>query len=190
MPWRYGTVLVGDLNQMGLGSPSSTSHCKYLCPLATASSCHELCSARQTADASSAVMAPSDKCIHGGYAMKKLLLLGLLVAISISPAFAQWHRGGGWWGYDGGLGGRSGWLFPALITGAIVYDVTRPPPVYVQPVPVYAPVYVQSPTPEAAAPAGQFWYFCAGSNGYYPYVHECPSGWQAVPSTPPAVAVR
>ena len=24
------------------------------------------------------------------------------------------------------------------------------------------------------------WYFCAASNAYYPYVQDCPGGWQAV----------
>jgi len=29
------------------------------------------------------------------------------------------------------------------------------------------------------------WYYCENAKGYYPYVRECPSGWQAVPQTPP-----
>src|SRR5215831_359247 len=29
------------------------------------------------------------------------------------------------------------------------------------------------------------WYYCKGAKAYYPYVRECPSGWQAVPQTPP-----
>ena len=28
--------------------------------------------------------------------------------------------------------------------------------------------------------AQQYWYFCKGSNKYYPYVKECPGGWQKV----------
>jgi hypothetical protein len=31
----------------------------------------------------------------------------------------------------------------------------------------------------AAAPI--WWYWCAGEQRYYPYVRECPSGWQRVP---------
>jgi len=55
-----------------------------------------------------------------------------------------------------------------------------------------APVVVVPPTPQvyieqggaAAEPvenaAQQYWYFCKGSNKYYPYVKECPGGWQKV----------
>ena len=30
-----------------------------------------------------------------------------------------------------------------------------------------------------------YWYYCEASRGYYPYVKECPSGWKAVPPSPP-----
>ncbi len=30
------------------------------------------------------------------------------------------------------------------------------------------------------------WYYCPGQNAYYPYVKECPGGWQTVPAEPPA----
>ncbi len=33
---------------------------------------------------------------------------------------------------------------------------------------------------QGQGPAQQYWYFCRGSNGYYPYVKECPGGWQTV----------
>ncbi len=119
--------------------------------------------------------------------MKKLLLVSFLAIVSATPALAQ---GGHGWGHHGGWGWRGDWIFPALITSAILYDVTRPP-LYVQPVPVYAPTYVQSAAPEAAAaPATGDWYFCAGANAYYPYVRSCPGGWQAVPATPPGQVAR
>jgi hypothetical protein len=35
--------------------------------------------------------------------------------------------------------------------------------------------------PEGAAS----WYFCRESNGYYPYVKQCPGGWERVPARPP-----
>ena len=47
-----------------------------------------------------------------------------------------------------------------------------------------------APPPVAAAPVytdayqnqAQYWYYCQASQGYYPYVSECPSGWlQVVP---------
>ena len=37
---------------------------------------------------------------------------------------------------------------------------------------------------EAADP--QYWYYCRESSAYYPYVSECPQGWQqVVPETSP-----
>lgn len=55
--------------------------------------------------------------------------------------------------------------------------VTSPPQVYVQPVP-------QTPSPPP--PASSFWYYCEAPQGYYPYVQECPGGWQPVAPTPQA----
>ena len=46
-----------------------------------------------------------------------------------------------------------------------------PPPYYYS----YAPGYY----PPAAAPQ-QYWYFCPSANAYYPYVQQCPEGWQPV----------
>jgi hypothetical protein len=44
--------------------------------------------------------------------------------------------------------------------------------------------------PQQAAPAPPqqlgWWYFCPGANGYYPYVRECPGGWQRVSPQPPS----
>ena len=83
--------------------------------------------------------------------------------------------------------------FPALIGGVIAYDLTYPRTVYTQPYPVYEqpyPVYAQSApvyAPNVAPQPVQYWYFCAAANAYYPYAPSCPSGWQAVPTTPPGV---
>jgi len=65
------------------------------------------------------------------------------------------------------------------------------PPAYYAP-PAYAPDYgyapaYPSPPPVASAPAPQaanVWYYCASSNGYYPYVRQCGEGWQQVAPTP------
>src|ERR1039457_278651 len=117
--------------------------------------------------------------------MKKLLIIFLAI-LSTTPAYADGDhgrgggRGGGGWGWGGG------WIFPALIGGALVYDLTQPQTVvqpqtiYIQPAPVYAP---------GVAPSSvQYWYFWAAANAYYPYVNSCPSGWQAVPATPPGAS--
>ena len=36
----------------------------------------------------------------------------------------------------------------------------------------------------APKPPTQVWYYCPNPQGYYPYVAQCYSGWQAVPATP------
>ena len=60
-----------------------------------------------------------------------------------------------------------------------------PPPYYAAPVVVQSPpqVYVErdaAPAPEAQS----YWYYCAATRGYYPYVKECPGGWQRVAPAP------
>lgn len=62
-------------------------------------------------------------------------------------------------------------------------------PGYYYPQPVAYPAqpvtYVeQGAAPAPAEPAG-WWYYCEVSRTYYPYVKECPSGWQRVPALPP-----
>ena len=55
------------------------------------------------------------------------------------------------------------------------------PPVVVA-APVAPPVYVEQATP---APQTNYWYYCNASRTYYPYVKECPGGWQQVVPQPP-----
>jgi hypothetical protein len=61
-----------------------------------------------------------------------------------------------------------------------------PAPVYVAPsvVQVAPPVYVERHDPPTTDQQG-WWYYCANTRGYYPYVKECPGGWQKVPPAPP-----
>ena len=64
------------------------------------------------------------------------------------------------------------------------YAVPYYPPVVVAPSP--PPVYIErGDSAAAAAPAQADWFYCADARGYYPYVKECPGGWQRVPSQPP-----
>ena len=68
----------------------------------------------------------------------------------------------------------------------------RPYPYYYPPpyvAPAAPPVYIERGDPQGAAPAPQqqsqsYWYYCADSKTYYPYVRECPGGWQRVPPQP------
>ena len=68
--------------------------------------------------------------------MKKLIVL-LLMTLS-AAAMAHGHRGhhGGYWAR--GHGGGWQWMVPTIIGGAIVYEVARQQPIYVQ-----QPVIVQ-----------------------------------------------
>lgn len=53
--------------------------------------------------------------------------------------------------------------------------------------PVSPPVYIERDDNEIAQsdPASPaYWYYCNKPKGYYPYVRECRSGWQKVPSQP------
>lgn len=123
--------------------------------------------------------------------MKKLLIV-ILSILSITPAYADhgWGRGGGW-------GWRGGWIAPALVGGAIAYDLaypypySYPYPAYQQPYPVYVqPAPVQVPPQYQPQPPAQLWYYCASARGYYPYVRNCPEGWTSVPAQPPQAAPR
>jgi hypothetical protein len=104
-----------------------------------------------------------------------------------SPYY-RWHRPYGhpharpWYG--------SPWHGPSVF-------YAPPPLIYAPPtviaVPVQPPVYIERDAPALAQPAPSaqaqpaptaYWYYCASAGGYYPYVAECPGGWQPVPAQP------
>jgi hypothetical protein len=51
-------------------------------------------------------------------------------------------------------------------------------------VPAQPTTYIEQNPPAQQETSG-WWYYCETSRGYYPYVKECPAGWQRVPPTPP-----
>lgn len=53
-----------------------------------------------------------------------------------------------------------------------------PAPVVVRSEP--PPVYIERGDGEPEAAAQSYWYYCKSGKGYYPYVKECPEGWQKV----------
>jgi hypothetical protein len=58
------------------------------------------------------------------------------------------------------------------------------PPHYYSPVVIERaspPVYIERSSDSGAA---NFWYYCAAAKGYYPYVKQCPGGWQLVAPRP------
>jgi len=128
-----------------------------------------------------------------------LLLLAFGTVVS-NPAMAQYRGHGGYSRGGVSVHGHGGGVGLGLALGAALIGLTYyanrnnadpayavPAPTYVYPGPVVAPRYVQQVVPQAAsAPAQQRgdWYYCADSGAYYPYVRECPAGWQRVPSTP------
>jgi hypothetical protein len=64
-----------------------------------------------------------------------------------------------------------------------------PPQVIVVPPPAPPPVYIEqqqeaAPTAAPASAGNQHWYYCASAKGYYPYIKECPGGWQKVLAQP------
>ena len=42
----------------------------------------------------------------------------------------------------------------------------------------------------AASADNNWWHYCPESKTFYPYVKECPAGWQRVAPTPPDVKER
>jgi hypothetical protein len=105
----------------------------------------------------------------------------------------------------GGRGhGHSGVRFGVFVGAPLLtYSLYRPyyAPYYYYPPPYYPPVvvgpaapteYVEQsqaqPAPRSspqAAPQTSWWYYCAESKTYYPYVQQCPAGWQQVAPQPP-----
>jgi hypothetical protein len=103
------------------------------------------------------------------------------------PAIGFYYGGPYWWGsgyYYGAPYGPYGYWPP--------YGPAYGPPVVVTP--PAPPVYIErdqetAPAPSAApTPGTQWWYLCTSPRGAYPYVRECPGGWERVPAVPPGQA--
>lgn len=113
--------------------------------------------------------------------MKFHKILSLLVVLLLAGMGSAWAHGGrvGVGVYVGPYWGPGPWYYP--------------PPYYYRPEVVVVPapqppVYIEQQQPAPAEttnrPAEQYWYYCAASKGYYPYVKECPGGWQKVQPHP------
>jgi hypothetical protein len=97
-------------------------------------------------------------------------------------AHAQFHHH--YWGPRFGVYVGPGWYYPPPYYYPPPVVVQQQPPVYIERAPeVVTPAPAPSTAPAAPAQP-QSYYFCPGSNAYYPYVRECAGGWQQVAPQP------
>ena len=110
------------------------------------------------------------------------IALGLTAALATETAFAH---------------GRRSHLRFGLFVGVplVGWHSYAPPPYYYYPpyyprtivVPAQPTTYIEQdsqPAVQPSAPAPGSWYYCANARAYYPYVKECPGGWQRVAPQP------
>lgn len=122
--------------------------------------------------------------------VKAVVMAGALAAAA-APGIADargWHGGHRWGGWGLGLGlglALSAPVWAGYYAPRYYAPAYYPPYAYGYP---YAPAYGYSApvyTQQQAAPVQQnLWYYCPSSNGYYPYVRECATGWQTVAPRP------
>jgi hypothetical protein len=119
--------------------------------------------------------------------------------VSVGGGYAGGYGyGGGWrpaaygpgWGRGYGYGYGNGWR--GNWAGAGYYGY--PAGAYYGPAVAYAPpvvTYASPPQPMvlASQPQPAVWYYCQASAQYFPYVQECPTGWQTQAATPPTSGI-
>lgn len=104
------------------------------------------------------------------------LLLGAVAASLPAAAHDRGHRPrvGVYFGYS--------WFGPPPFYYPPYPYYYYPPTVVVRPEPQ---IYIERAAPQAAPRSEAVWYYCRASGSYYPYVKECPGGWEQVVPTPP-----
>ncbi len=135
--------------------------------------------------------------------MKTVKLCAFLVlAMSLltsGSAMAEHRHGGGHWRGSVGIyvGPGFGPYYPGFYSDPFYYDYPAPyyygysAPVIVTPA-QQPQVYIeQTPQSQIEAPQSSaepqqeyFWYHCKKPEGYYPYIKDCPAGWQKVTPEP------
>lgn len=102
---------------------------------------------------------------------KNLAFMLVLLVVGMGSALA--HGGRGRVGvYFGPVWGPAFYSSPFYYSPPLVVAPAAPPPVYIE--------QHQAPVEVAPAASQQYWHYCNSSKGYYPYVKECPDGWQKV----------
>lgn len=115
------------------------------------------------------------------------ILLACVLAAGAGAASAQHYHHGPRVGFGVYIG--PGWYYP--------YPHYAYPPVYYAYPPVVVtpsgpPVYIEQSqsapesVPAPAQPSANYWYYCSKPEGYYPYIKQCPGGWQQVEPRPPS----
>ena len=113
--------------------------------------------------------------------MKSHKFLSLLLVLLFAGMGSAWAHGGrvGVGVYVGPYWGPGTWYYPPpYYYRPEVVVIPAPPPT------VYVEQQQEAPAQTTAKPAEQYWYYCASAKGYYPYVKECPGGWQKVQPHP------
>lgn len=120
-----------------------------------------------------------------------VLLAGISISGSALADRGYRHDDGRGYGHgrgEVGIGFYFGSPYPApYYPSPYYYPYPYYPPVMTVPVPAQPPVYIEQDSPQQAPvpQASNYWYHCDNPNGYYPYIKECPGGWQKVVPTPP-----
>jgi len=112
--------------------------------------------------------------------IKATIISGLIMlgTITSGAAFA-WHHHHGHVRFGVYIGAPAFWYSPPPY-----YYYPYYPPVVA--VPASPPVYVERGSAGREDQSSDaYWYYCADSRTYYPYVRECPGGWQRVVPQPP-----
>lgn len=119
--------------------------------------------------------------------IKPLCLIAILAAglLTGEAALAE-HRHHGHHGHHGhidfGLSIGIPYSYPYPYYAYPYYPYPYYPPVVA--VPATPPVYIEQDRQQSAQEGNYYWYYCDKPKGYYPYVKQCPGGWQEVEPEP------
>lgn len=113
--------------------------------------------------------------------MKKHIMLSTILLVICSLYSGTNYARHGHSGFDFYFGAP---LYPYPYYRDPFYYPYYPPTVIT--VPVTPPVYIQQSPPAAQHYPSGYWYYCRNPEGYYPYIQECPRGWQQVEPIPPS----
>jgi hypothetical protein len=113
--------------------------------------------------------------------IKRILIVAVVLLSAVASGSALAH---GQVRFGIVVGGPLYW--PGYYPGPYYSPYYYPPVVAV---PASPPTYVEQGDEVApAAPVQEqsraYWYYCAESKAYYPYVKQCPGGWQRVAPQP------